>query len=110
MAPRSHPRGSTWSRGPANDQNGEVTQSLVDEYLADRITVTEMCNRINVQLNLFPDDSHSVEQVMSLGTATSDPGTTSFTAKLLFHPGWSEGVFVAGVAIAETSPDVSDSW
>ena len=66
VAHRSHPRGSTRSRGPTNDQNGEVTQSLVDEYLADRITVTEMCNRINVQLNLFPDDSHNVEQVTSL--------------------------------------------
>ena len=84
----------------------EFTQSLVAGYLADRINVNEMCNRLDVELNRCENDRtgacfgealrtelnepYSIERCLSLQTGGGEPPTEIETGKFLFHPSWSE--------------------
>ena len=102
MQHRSHPWLNTRSHSMARNEETteEITQSLtlVEEYLADRITVTEMCNRLDLHLNRSKDDGAEDWLVTSEGPPSRSAGVerclhtrsgTCGTAdrRLLFHPG-----------------------
>ena len=107
MSHRSHPRLNTRSRPTAKSgtPTEEITRSLVEEYLADRITVTEMCNRLDFHLNRFKDDwaeewlvapeeplSSFASVERCLLTRNGNSGLDATGCRLLFHPGWSKGL------------------